>query len=68
MITALLILSFYSVVGGWSLTRLMRTMDLTLLNPYFQGTTKRNGAPFWLGRRTYGRVCGTGARTPSLVS
>src|SRR5262245_16840408 len=25
-------------------------MDLMLLNPYFQGTTKRIGAPLWGGR------------------
>ena len=29
---------------------LIRTIDLMPLKPYFQGTTKRKGAPFWLGR------------------
>mgnify|MGYP003694336751 CR=1 FL=1 len=27
----------------------MRTIDLALLKPYFQGMTTRIGAPFWLG-------------------
>ncbi len=27
----------------------MRTIDLMLMKPYFQGTTSRSGAPFWFG-------------------
>jgi hypothetical protein len=27
----------------------MRTIDLMLLKPYFHGTTRRSGAPFWFG-------------------
>ena len=38
------------VVAGCSATRRMRTIDLMLLKPYFHGTTRRSGAPFWLGR------------------
>ncbi|MOA21783.1 hypothetical protein D3C78_1422920 [compost metagenome] len=37
------------VVFGCSLTKLIRTMDFTLLKPYFHGTTNRSGAPFWFG-------------------
>lgn len=39
----------FQVVFGCSRTRLIRTIDLMLLKPYFHGTTRRNGAPFWLG-------------------
>jgi len=35
----------HSELGG-SLTRSILTMALMLLKPYFQGTTKRTGAPF----------------------
>src|SRR5205807_715516 len=37
------------VVTGCSSTKRILTMDLTLLKPYFHGTTSRSGAPFWLG-------------------
>ena len=37
---------FQAVLGCLS-TRRMRTTDLMLLKPYFQGTTRRIGAPFW---------------------
>ncbi len=30
-------------------TKRNETIDLMLLNPYFQGTTSRIGAPFWFG-------------------
>ena len=39
----------FHVVSGWFSTNLIRTMDLMLLNPYFHGTTRRMGAPFWYG-------------------
>jgi len=39
----------FHVVGGWASTRLMCTIDLMPLNPYFHGTTRRSGAPFWFG-------------------
>ena len=32
------------------LANLIRTIDLMPLKPYFQGTTRRKGAPFWFGR------------------
>ena len=38
------------MVGGSSATKVIRTIDLMLLKPYFHGTTSRIGAPFWLGR------------------
>jgi hypothetical protein len=37
------------VVRGARSTNLMLTMDLMPLNPYFQGTISRSGAPFWFG-------------------
>ena len=36
---------FQLVAGSWSV-KVIRTMDLIDLNPYFQGTTNRMGAPF----------------------
>ena len=36
-------------VGGISGRKVIRTIDLMLLKPYFHGTTRRNGAPFWFG-------------------
>ena len=36
---------FQDVLGSSEVSR-MRTMDLPLLKPYFQGTTTRSGAPF----------------------
>ena len=41
--------SMFQDVGGSLSTNLMRTIDLMLLKPYFQGTTRRMGAPFWFG-------------------
>src|ERR1041385_4265167 len=35
----------FQVVGGCAATRLIFTIDLILLNPYFHGTTRRIGAP-----------------------
>ena len=35
----------FQVEGGWSFTNFMRTIDLMLLKPYFQGITMRTGAP-----------------------
>jgi hypothetical protein len=40
----------FQAVGGSLALKRMRTMDLMLLKPYFQGTTRRRGAPFWLGK------------------
>src|SRR2546423_13166847 len=40
----------FQVVGGCSATKLIFTMDLMLLKPYFQGTTNRIGAPSCGGR------------------
>jgi len=37
------------LVDGMRSVKRIRTMDLTLLKPYFQGTTSRSGAPFWFG-------------------
>src|SRR5208283_5190621 len=39
----------FHVVGGWSDKRVILTIDLIPLKPYFQGTTSRSGAPFWAG-------------------
>ena len=39
----------FHVVGGCFSTNRIFTMDLMLLKPYFHGTTRRSGAPFWLG-------------------
>src|SRR5262249_10273002 len=36
----------FHVVGGWLETRVILTIDLIPLKPYFQGTTSRSGAPF----------------------
>jgi len=41
--------AFIQVVSGCRSTKLTRTMDLAPLKPYFQGTTRRSGAPFCLG-------------------
>ncbi|MOA42059.1 hypothetical protein D3C78_1640810 [compost metagenome] len=35
--------------GSFSTSRIL-TSDLADLKPYFHGTARRNGAPFWLGR------------------
>ena len=37
----------FHVVCGIVSVRLIRTIDLIDLNPYFHGTTSRIGAPFW---------------------
>ena len=42
-------LVLHAVFGSVSVRRI-RTMDLALLNPYFQGITTRTGAPFWFGK------------------
>ena len=34
-------------VRGCLSTKRIRTIDLMLLKPYFHGTTRRSGAPFW---------------------
>src|SRR5216684_8577141 len=39
----------FQVVGGCSSTNRILTIDLIPLNPYFQGTTSRRGAPFCFG-------------------
>jgi len=39
---------FQVVDGCFSVKRIL-TMDLMPLKPYFHGTTRRRGAPFWLG-------------------
>jgi hypothetical protein len=39
----------FHVVGGMVSVRLIRTIDLIDLNPYFHGTTSRIGAPFCFG-------------------
>ena len=39
---------FQLVLGRVDMKRIL-TMLLIPLNPYFQGTTSRMGAPFWLG-------------------
>ncbi|MNW04753.1 hypothetical protein D3C71_2008890 [compost metagenome] len=39
---------FQAVPGSFSVRRMV-TMLLALLKPYFQGTTRRSGAPFCLG-------------------
>ena len=36
----------FQLVRGWSSMKRIRTMDLMLLKPYFQGTMRRSGAPF----------------------
>ena len=36
---------FQNVSGWWSV-KVIRTIDLIDLKPYFHGTTRRNGAPF----------------------
>jgi hypothetical protein len=36
-------------VRGARSVNLMLTMALMPLNPYFQGTISRSGAPFWFG-------------------
>jgi hypothetical protein len=58
----------FQLVGGISATKLSRTIDLMPLKPYFQGTTKRKGAPILVwqilvvetdrqdGERVYGFV------------
>jgi len=38
--------AMFHVVGGSCSTNEIRTIDLIPLNPYFQGVTSRNGAPF----------------------
>jgi hypothetical protein len=35
--------------GGACSVNLMLTMALMPLKPYFQGTIRRSGAPFWFG-------------------
>ena len=40
----------FQVQGGCFSTSLIFTSDLMLLKPYFHGTTRRTGAPSWLGR------------------
>ena len=35
----------FHVVDGWFFTNLIFTIDFADLNPYFQGTTTRTGAP-----------------------
>src|SRR5438093_2895012 len=37
------------VLRGCFSTNRILTIDLTLLKPYFHGTTSRSGLPFWLG-------------------
>ena len=39
----------FQVVVGWVSMNRIRTIALPPLKPYFQGTTSRSGAPFWLG-------------------
>ena len=39
----------FQLVGGCFSTSLIFTIDLMLLKPYFHGTTRRIGAPFWFG-------------------
>ena len=41
--------SIFQDVTGCLSTRLIRTIDLMLLKPYFHGTTSLSGAPFWFG-------------------
>jgi hypothetical protein len=36
----------FQVVCGWRSANPIRTSDLPPLKPYFQGTTRRSGAPF----------------------
>jgi hypothetical protein len=42
-------MDMFQLVCGWRSVKLILTMDLMLLNPYFHGTISRNGAPFWFG-------------------
>ena len=41
--------SSFRTADGIDSTKLIRTMPLMPLKPYFHGTTSRIGAPFWFG-------------------